>query len=99
MNRALSINNNNRFSNLEEFWQALGMQPGWKPLDKAVVALSAPSTHPLTAKKITDTPMPAVVAVHKQAQVSRSRNFWLWFLILLLVIVLAVIGTGLYSFF
>lgn len=99
IHRALSINSDDRFSSLEEFWQALGMHPGWRPLDKAVLALSAPSTQPLTAKKITDTPLPAVVAVHKQAQVSRSRKFWLWLLILSLLIMLGGIGTGLYSYF
>ncbi len=99
IHHALAINSNDRFSSIEEFWQAIDMQSGWRPLDKAVVALSAPSTHPLTAQKITDTPMPAVVAVHKQAQVSRSRKFWLWVFILFVVIVFAGIGTGLYSFF
>jgi serine/threonine protein kinase len=96
---ALSINSNERFSNLEEFWRAIGMQPGWRPLDKAVIPLSAPSTQPLIANKITDTPMPAVVAKHKQPQANRSKKFWLGLLLLLLVVVFAGIGTGLYSYF
>ena len=99
IHRALSINSDDRFSNLEEFWRAIGMQPGWRPLDIAVVALSGPSTQPLTAKKNADTPMPAMVALHKQPQDSRSKKFWLWLLVLLLVGVFAGIGTGLYSYF
>jgi len=94
---ALSINSDDRFSDLEEFWLAIGMQAGWRPLDKAVVAHSAPSTQPLPSKTNTDTPLPAVVAIHKQAQSSRSRKLWL--LLLLFVVVLAGIGTGLYSYF
>jgi eukaryotic-like serine/threonine-protein kinase len=99
LHRALSINSNDRFSNLEAFWQAMCMQPGWRPLDKAVVALSTPSTQQLGAKKAIDTPMPAVVAIHKQAQTGNSRKFWLGLLMFLLVIILAGIGTGLYSYF
>ena len=99
LHRALSINSNDRFSNLEEFWRAIGMQPGWRPLDKAVVALSAPTTQPLAAKKTTDTPVPAVVALHKQPQASRSKKFWLGLLVVVLVVVFASIGTGLYSYF
>ena len=50
IHRALSINSNDRFSNLEEFWSAIGKQPGWKPLDTAVVALSSPSTQPIPSQ-------------------------------------------------
>ena len=99
IHRALSINSNDRYPNLEEFWLAIDMQPGWRPLDKAVLALSAPSTQSIASKQFTDTPIPAVLTIHKQAHASRSRKFWLWFLIVLLVIVLAGIGTGLYSYF
>ncbi|HEY6285943.1 MAG TPA: serine/threonine-protein kinase [Ktedonobacteraceae bacterium] len=99
IHHALSINSNHRFHNLEEFWLAIDMQPGWRPLHKAVVALSAPSTQLIASNKNIDTPMPAVVTIHKQAQARRSRKFWLWFLVLLLIVVLSGIGAVLYSYF
>jgi serine/threonine protein kinase len=99
IHHALSINSNDRFSNIEEFWRAIGMQPGWSPLDKAVIVLAAPSNQPMTPKKNADTPMPAQETLHKQARNSRSRKFRLWLVILLFVVVLAGIGTGLYSYF
>jgi eukaryotic-like serine/threonine-protein kinase len=94
---ALSINSADRFSTLEEFWQAIGMQPGWRPLNKAVIAFLAPSTQPLPSTKNTDTPMPAVVTGRKQARESGPRKF-LFLILLLLVVVLAGIGTRLYSY-
>ncbi len=51
IHRALSINSNDRYPNLEEFWLAIDMQPGWRPLDKAVLALSAPSTQSIASKQ------------------------------------------------
>ena len=97
--RALSINSNDRFSNLEEFWSAIGKQPGWKPLDAAVVALSSPSTQPIPSQKSADTPMPAVVTTHKQAHDSRVKKYWLLLFILIFCVVLAGTGTRLYTHF
>jgi serine/threonine protein kinase len=99
IHRALAINSNDRFSSVEEFWQAFEMQPGWRQLNKAVIALSAPSTQPIASNKNTDPPIPAVVTIHKQTQARRSRKFWLWLLVLVLVVVLSGIGAGLFSYF
>ena len=100
IHRALSINSNDRFSNLEEFWQAIGMQPGWRPLDTAVVALSSPSTQPIPSQKSADTPLPACGNdTTNSHMISRLKKYWLWLFILVFFVVLAGIGTGLYSYF
>ena len=97
--RALSINSNDRFSNLEEFWSAIGKQPGWKPLDTGVVALSSPSTQPISSQKSEDTPLPAVVTTHKQSRDGRMKKYWLLLCLLVFFIVLAGIGSALYTYF
>jgi eukaryotic-like serine/threonine-protein kinase len=99
VHRALSINSSDRFSNLEEFWRAIGEQPGWRPLDNAVIALAAPLTQPLNSKRNTDTPLPAVVTMHKQAREGHPKKFWLLLFLLLFMVVLASIGIGYYSYF
>ena len=99
IHRALSINSNDRFSNLEEFWSAIGKQPGWRPLDTAVVALSSPSTQPIPSEKSADTPLPAVVTPHKQSREGRMKKYWLLLCMLIFFVVLAGIGSALYTYF
>lgn len=99
VHHALSINSNDRFSSVEEFWQAFETQPGWRLLNKAVIAFSAPSTQPIASKKHIDTPLPSVVTIHKRPSAPRSGKLWLWLLVLFLLVVLSGIGTGLFSYF
>jgi eukaryotic-like serine/threonine-protein kinase len=99
--RALSINSSDRFSTVEEFWRAIGMQPGWRPLDNEVVALVGPSTQPLASKENTDTPLPApaVGMVQKKARDSHRGKFVIILLLLLLFVFLVGTGSGLYMYF
>ena len=97
--RALSINSNDRFSNLEEFWSAIGMQSEWRPLDTAAVALLSPSTQPIPASKSADTLLPALVTNHRQYRDDRMKRYWLLLCILVFFVVLAGIGTALYTYF
>ena len=99
IHRALSINSNDRFSNLEEFWLAIGKQPGWRPLDTAVVAQSSPSTQPIPSQKSADTPLPAVVTPHKQSRDGRMKKYWLLLCMLIFLVVLAGFGSALYTYF
>ena len=99
IHRALSINSADRFSTLEEFWQAIGMRPGWRPLNTAIVILSTPSTQPLPAKKNTDTPPPVEVIGREQVRENRPGRFLLVLLLLMSTVFVVGSGAGLYSFF
>jgi serine/threonine protein kinase len=99
VHRALSINSSDRFSTVEEFWRAIGMQPGWRPLDSEVVALVGPSTQPLATKKNTDTPLPAsAMRIVKKAQKSRRWKFGVVLLLLLLVFIIVGTASGFYMY-
>jgi eukaryotic-like serine/threonine-protein kinase len=99
IHRALAINSNDRFSSVEQFWQAFEAQPAWKPLNRPVIALTSLSTQPIASQKHLDTPLPAVVQVHKQSTDRRSSTFRVLLLVLLLLLAVSSIGAGLYSYF
>ncbi len=100
VHRALSINSSDRFSSVEEFWCAMGMQPGWRPLDQAVVALVSPSTRPLSSERNIDTPLPApAVRNVKKAQEGRRWKFGVVLLLLLLLVIITGTASGFYMYF
>jgi eukaryotic-like serine/threonine-protein kinase len=99
IHRALAINSKDRFSSVEQFWQAFNTQPAWKPLNIPVIVLAAPSTEPVASQKQMDTPIPAVVEVQKQSPAHRSGIFRVLLLALLLLLVTSGIGAGLFSYF
>ncbi len=99
IHRALAINGNDRFSSVEQFWQAFETQPAWKPLNRPVIALTALSTQLIAAQKRLDTPIPPVAEVRKQATDRRSSKFSVVFFALLLLVAVSIIGASLYSYF
>lgn len=101
IHHALAINSEDRFSNIEEFWQAIGMQPGWRPLNNAILALLAPSTQPLTSKKTIDTPIPqpTLRTVQQDERGNHRRKFGVLILLLLLFVFLVGTGSGFYMYF
>jgi eukaryotic-like serine/threonine-protein kinase len=99
IHRALAINSNDRFSSVEQFWQAFEAQPAWRPLNRPVIALTSLSTEPIASQKHLDTPLPALVQVRKQSTDRRSSKFSVWFFALLLLLAVLGIGASLYSYF
>ncbi len=100
IHRALAINSNDRFSSVPQFWQAFNTQSMWKPLNRPIIALAAPPAQPVLSQEQTDTPIPAIVKVHKQPPARHSGKSWalLSVLLVLLLLIASGIGAGLYSY-
>ena len=97
INRALSMNSNDRFANIEEFWQALNAHPTWRQLTAPVITQSTPlprSIAPISRKPV-ETPVLSTVTTHKQ---KRKRRFRLLFLILALLLIMLAAGVGFLSY-
>ncbi len=99
IHRALAINTNDRFSSVEQFWQAFKDQPAWKPLNRPVIALTAISTQLIASQKHQDTPIPPVVQVRRQSSGRRSNRFSIVFFGLLLLLAVSSVGASVYWYF
>ncbi len=86
IHRALAINSNDRFSTVEQFWQAFGTEPTWRPLNTPVIA---PASQPLSPQNQmeTDTSTPAALTAHKQSPMRRSRKSRAMLLVLLVLLI------------
>lgn len=96
IHRALAINSNDRFSSVEQFWQAFKDQPAWKPLNRPVIALTSISTQLIASQKRLDTPIPPVVQVRRQSSDRRSNRFSIVFFGLLLLLAVSSAGASVY---
>src|SRR6185312_10018865 len=97
ISRALSLNSNNRFANIEEFWQALNAHPTWRQLTAPVITPSIPlprSIAPLS-RKPGETPVLSSVSIHKQ---KRKRGPRLLLLIAALLLIMLAAGVGFLSY-
>jgi hypothetical protein len=92
----MSLNANERFSNVEEFWQAFASQPGWEPLHWPRVASRIQAALPdfqlsngEQAAGVVDTPLPPVVTPPNQRRPRRFKR-----LVLLLLLLALLVGSG-----
>ncbi len=99
IHQALAINSQARFASVEQFWKAFEAQPAWKPLHIPIIALAAASTQLTASQKNVNTPIPAMVEVHKQSTNHRSPIFRVLLLVLLVLLAVSGIGAGLYRYF
>jgi len=97
INRALSINSNDRFASIEEFWQALNAHPTWRQLTAPVIrqSTSLPQSIVPVSRKPGETPIPSTVTIRKQKRKRRSR---LLFLIAAMLLIMLAAGVGFLSY-
>ena len=93
ISRALSINSNDRFTHIEDFWQALNAHPTWRQLTAPAIVQSSllPQSIVSDRRKPVETPIPATVTTHTQ-QRKRYPRFLLLILAVLLIILAAGVG-------
>jgi serine/threonine protein kinase len=97
INRALSMNSNDRFASIEEFWQALNAHPTWRQLTAPVItqSTSLPQSVVPVSRKPIETPAPSTVTIHKQ---KKKRKSHLLFLVLSLLLIMLAAGVGFLSY-
>jgi len=72
IHRAMSLNSDDRFTTVEQFWQALNVDPTRKKVSESIFAPSAPSQVPVVLKQAVE--RPATVSVAKQSHAPRFRK-------------------------
>jgi len=92
--QAMSLNSNDRFATIEQFWQAFDAHEGWKPLRAPEDALPAPNAEPVTAFLTRNTPIPGNVATPGRSRLRRSRLSGRLLLILLALLLAAGSSAG-----
>jgi eukaryotic-like serine/threonine-protein kinase len=72
IHRAMSLSSDDRFSTVEQFWQAMNVDPTWQKVSEPIIASSALSHPPVVLKQAVE--RPATVSVAKQAHAPRFRK-------------------------
>ena len=102
IHRAMSLKSNERFSTVEQFWQALNARPTWRRLTvPAIVPLSAPAPvvpDPAFATSSQSPVAPAAVSVHTHPRFSHFNKLVLLLLFLIAILVGFGLETGLWSY-
>jgi hypothetical protein len=93
----MSINSNERFATIEEFWQALNAEPIAEPsvniVPIAAAAQQVPSTHIVTKRSVTAVPKEAIRSVETR----RPRRRRMLFVLLPLLALLALLSGIVFS--
>lgn len=92
--RAMALNSNDRFTTVEQFWQAFAAHESWKPTRSPEAALPAPNVEPISAVFGRNTPMPGNVATSERNRLRRFRLSGRLLLILLALLLAAGSLTG-----
>ena len=97
VHRALAINSNDRFSTVEQLWQAFETEPAWRPLNTPVIAPASQQRFPQNLMEI-DTSTPAALTQHKPLPIHRSRKSRVLLLVLLVLLIASGIWAALLSY-
>ena len=96
--KAMSLNANERFSNVEAFWLAFASQPGWEPLHWPRAASRSQAALPdfqlsngEQAARVVDTPLPLPPVVRPS---NRRRSHRFKRLVFLLLLLALLVGSG-----
>ncbi len=108
IHKAMSLNANERFATIEQFWQVFAAQEGWQPLRSLGIApiVDLPSPLPGKARKertarsesaakvesTPNTPLPPVITPRNQPRPNRTKRLLLLLLPILLIASGALIG-------
>lgn len=111
IHRAMSLNANERFATVEQFWQAFAAQQGWRPLGSLAMPVVSigissattdemlPKSQPLSRPPLTSTPIPPVMTPSPAEQYAPRRSKRLILLPLLLLLALVILSGAFVSAF
>ena len=92
--KAMALNSNDRFTSIEQFWQAFESCQGWRPLRSPDDSSNAPVMEPVSGVLTRITPIPGVVVTTK-----RRRSLLSGRLLLILLALLLAVGSFAGAFF